>query len=223
MNPQPPSSEGVPLHAGSRPSFVGRQARFPAGFSLVEVVLAIGVLAFGFIAIFSLIPVGMGVFRESMDTSVSAQIVQRVIGDATETDFEQLIANPVSGSYYALPMRYFDDQGTEVKVGNPASPTSAERQRIIYWVRVRGSLPGKANPAEHKGDYPTSLPSRSSTRFNPRDSTNLTVQIAGNPSGREIVIDSQSHLIDQARGKNTGIRVQTYSVVLARNGYAKKP
>jgi hypothetical protein len=49
------------------------------------------------------------------------------------------------------------------------------------------------------------------------------VQIAGNPSGREIVIDSQSHLIDQARGKNTGIRVQTYSVVLARNGYAKKP
>ena len=123
------------------------------GFSLVEVALAIAVVAFAFLAIFSLLPVGLGVFREAMDTSVSAQIVQRVVGDATETEFEQLIANPASGNYYALPVRYFDAQGTEVKVGSPGGPTAAEMQGppgIIYWVRVRGTLPGKANPADHK-------------------------------------------------------------------------
>ncbi len=202
------------------------QKDLSSGFSLVEVVLAIGVVAFGFIAIFSLIPVGMGIFRESMDTSVSAQIVQRVMGDATETDFEQLVFskdNTVSGNYYVLPVRYFDDQGTEVKVTNPATPTAAERQTILYWVRVRGALPGKANPAEHRGNFPTSLPSKGSNRFNPRDTTFLTVQIASNPAGKVLEIDSTSNLIDPAKAKTAGLRLQIYSLVLARNGYAKKP
>ena len=196
------------------------------GFSLVEVVLAIGVVAFAFLAIFSLLPVGLGVFREAMDTSVSAQIVQRVVGDATETEFEQLIANPTSGNYYALPVRYFDAQGTEVKVASPGGPTAAEMQGppgIIYWVRVRGTLPGKANPADHKSDFPTSLPSKGSARFNPRDSTFLTVEIASNPAGKTLEINTQTQLIDPAKAKAAGLRLQTFSVVIARNGYPKQP
>lgn len=198
----------------------------PGGFSLVEVVLAIGVVAFAFVAIFSLLPVGMGVFRQAMDTSVSAQIVQRVVGDATETEFEQLIANPAKGNYYALPVRYFDDQGTEVKVSNPAAPTPAERQGppgILYWVRVRGSLPGAADPSSHKSDFPTSLPSKGGSRFNPRDSTFLTMEIASNPAGKNLDINATTYLIDPAKAKAAGIRLQTFSVVIARNGYPKKP
>ena len=136
----------------SRP-FDSRRVCKANGFSLVEVTLAIGVVAVAFLALFSLLPVGMGLFREAMDTSVSAQIVQRVVGDATETEFEQLIANPASGNYYTLPVRYFDAQGTEVRVASPGGPTAAEQQGppgILYWVRVRGTLPGKANPADHK-------------------------------------------------------------------------
>ena len=195
------------------------------GFSLVEVALAIGVVAFAFLAIFSLLPVGMGVFREAMDTAVSAQIVQRVVGDATETEFEQLIANPASGNYYILPLRYFDAQGTEVKVGSAGGPTAAELRGppgILYWVRVRGSLPGKANPAEHKSDFPTSLPSQGSFRFNPRDSTFLTVEIVSNPGGKTPEINPQTQLIDPAKATTVGLRLQTFSVVIARNGYPKK-
>lgn len=196
------------------------------GFSLVEVTLAIGVVAVAFLSLFSLLPVGMGLFREAMDTSVSAQIVQRVVGDATETEFEQLIANPVSGNYYALPVRYFDAQGTEVRVASPGGPTAAEMQGppgILYWVRVRGTLPGKANPADHKSDYPTSLPSKGGARFNPRDSTFLTVEIAGNPAGKTLQINTQTQLIDPAKARTAGIRFQTFSVVIARNGYPKRP
>ncbi|MEI8107461.1 MAG: Verru_Chthon cassette protein B [Verrucomicrobiota bacterium] len=195
------------------------------GFSLVEIVLAIGVVAFAFLAIFSLLPVGLGIFREAMDTSVSAQIVQRVVSDATETDFDQLIGNPVKGNYYAMPVRYFDDQGTEVKVGNPTAPSLAERQGppgILYWVRVRGSLPGAANPAEHKSTYPTSLPSKGGSRFNPRDTTFLTVEVASNPTGKALDIDETSYLIDPVKAKSAGIRLQTFSVVLSRNGYPKQ-
>lgn len=200
-------------------------------FSLVEVVLAIGVVAFAFVAIFSLLPVGMGVFREAMDTSVSAQIVQRVVGDATETEFDSLIdpaknGGASAGNYYALPVRYFDDQGTEVKVSNPAVPTAAERQGppgILYWVRVRGSFPGEADPTSHKSNFPTSLPSKGGARFNPRDSTFLTVEIAGNPAGRNLDIDTSTYLIDPAKAKTAGMRLQTFSVVVTRNGYPKKP
>ena len=226
MNQEAALSRDAERYPGSDRCLAGQRFKALAAFSLVEVVLAIGVVAFGFIAIFALVPAGMGIFRESMDTSVSAQIVQRVVSDATETDFEQLIAskdNTVSGSYYALPVRYFDDQGTEVKVVNPATLTATERQGILYWVRVRGSLPGKANPTEHKADFPTSLPSRGSNRFNPRDTTFLTVQIASNPAGKALEIDSQSYLLDPVKAKTAGLRLQTYSVVLARNGYAKKP
>lgn len=200
------------------------------GFSLVEVTLAIGIVAFAFVALFSLLPVGMGVFREAMQTSVSAQIVQRVVSDATETEFEQLIAgdgNQAAGSrYYTLPLRYFDDQGTEVKVSNPAAPTASERTGppgILYTVRVRGSQPGKADPSAHKSDYPTSLPSKGGARFNPRDSTFLTIQIANNPAGKNIEIDTTTNLLDPAKARTAGVGLQTYAVVITRTSYAKKP
>ena len=197
------------------------------GFSLVEVVLAIGIVAFAFVGLFALLPVGMGIFRTAMDTSVSAQIVQRVIGDATETEFDQLIADPAnqaSGNYYTLPLRYFDDQGTEVKVSNPAAPTGPERSGppgILYTVRVRGSLPGPADPGDPKFEYPTSLPSKGGARFKPRDSTFLTIQIANNPAGKNLEINATTNLIDPAKARTAGLGIQTYSVVIARNGYAR--
>ena len=193
------------------------------GFSLVEVALAIGVVAFAFVGLFALLPVGMGVFREAMETSISTQIAQRIVSDLTETEFDQLLANPVSGNYYTLPLRYFDDQGTEIKVASPAAPTVQERINILYTVHVRGSLPGKADPTTHKSDYPTSLPSKGTSRFNPRDTSFLTIQIANNPAGKKLETDTVTNLIDLGKARAAGIRLQTYSVVLTRNGYAKKP
>ncbi|MCE9611796.1 MAG: hypothetical protein K8R23_16470 [Chthoniobacter sp.] len=186
-------------------------------------VLAIGIVAFAFVGLLALLPVGMGIFREAMETSVSTQIAQRIISDLTETEFDQLIANPISGNFYTLPLRYFDDQGTEVRVTNPAGPTDLERVIILYTVRVRGSLPGKADPTSHKSDYPTSLPSKSSSRFNPRDTSFLTIQIANNPAGKKLETDTVTNLIDPQKARSSGIRLQTYSVALTRNGYTKKP
>jgi uncharacterized protein (TIGR02598 family) len=76
-------------------------------FSLVEVVLAIGVVAFAFLAMFGLLPVGMTTFRQAVDTTIGSQIVLRIINEAQQTDYPTLIANPTS-------QRYFDDQGNEV-------------------------------------------------------------------------------------------------------------
>ena len=191
------------------------------GFSLVEVVLCIGIVAFAFLAIFSLLPIGMGIFHEAMDTSVSAQIVQRVVSDAEQTDFDVLKdvpGNEKTGNYYVLPLRYFDDQGFEVKVANAAAPSPAEQLKILYTVRIRGTMPGNSNPNVHTSDYPTSLPSKGSSRFNPRDETFLTVQIVNNPGNRALApLINDKAMLDATKAKSANVPLQTYSVVIARN------
>jgi len=82
------------------------KSRLSQGFSLIEVVLAIGVVAFSFVALLGLLPVGMGIFSSSLDTSVHTQIVQRFIADAQQTDFDTLLAKTTV-------TRYFDDEGSE--------------------------------------------------------------------------------------------------------------
>ncbi|MDQ3622363.1 MAG: Verru_Chthon cassette protein B [Verrucomicrobiota bacterium] len=196
------------------------------GFSLVEVVLAVGVVAFGVVAIFALIPAGLGVFRQAMDTSVGSQIVQRIASDAAQADFDLLVPPGGAGEFFVLPVRYFDDQGSEVNVAEGSAPSAAEKGRIVYSVRVRGARPGAADPESHTNDYFTSLPS-TGTRFNPRSLTILTVQIVHNPAARDLqsegVIDPESSLVDPTRAAARGLQVRTYPVAVARNTSPPKP
>ena len=201
-----------------------RPLKANGAFSLVEVVLAIGVVAVSFLSIFALLPAGMGLFHRAMDTSVSAEIVQRIVSDAEQTDFDSLIGNTTNGAYYSLPLRYFDDQGSEVKVANAAAPSTGELAKILYWVRVRGSLPGDPNPESHTSAYFTSLPSTGARRYNPRASTYLAIQITNNPACMDLgKLLNSAYLIDSALASAAHVSLQTYSVVVSRNGYFKAP
>jgi len=163
------------------------QPRIPNGITLVEVALAIGIVTFSFLSVFALLPVGTQLFHQAMNTSVSVEFVRRIASDAEQTDFNTLIVNSVSGTYYALRMRYFDDQSSEVNVITSIAPSSSELAKIIYWVRVRSSLPGPPDPASASEACLTSLPSTGSERFNPRATTFLTIQIARNPAGIDLL------------------------------------
>lgn len=81
--------------------------RWARGFSLIEVVLCIGIVAFAFLAVFSMLPVGLTTFRQAIDNSLGSQIVQRLVGEAQQTDYPTLITTPAY-------LRYFDEQGNEV-------------------------------------------------------------------------------------------------------------
>jgi len=70
--------------------------------------MALGIVAFAFMSLVGLIPVGLNNFRESMDTSVKTRIGQQIVNEAQQTDFADLIATPTT-------TRYFNDEGTEVK------------------------------------------------------------------------------------------------------------
>jgi uncharacterized protein (TIGR02598 family) len=93
----------------------------PAAFSLVEITLAIGIVAFAFVALLGLVPVGLSSFRQSLDTSVRSQIVQRLATEAQQTDFDLL--SKLEGT-----ARYFDDEGTAL--------LPADRSKSIYTVRI---------------------------------------------------------------------------------------
>jgi uncharacterized protein (TIGR02598 family) len=205
----------------------------------VEVTLAIGIVAFAFVALFALLPVGLTTFRQAMDTSVTAQIFQRIVSEAQETDFDSLLVSAEekgkgrNNQYYVFPLRYFDDQGNEVKVNNPANPTAAELQRVIYTARVRGADPGPADPSKSSGaptSYSVSLPSvggSGTARFRPRDITFLTIQIANNPGRKNLtaMLDANNTYLwlpQIATNPNDRVPVQTYSAIVARNGYTPK-
>lgn len=79
-----------------------------AGFTLIEVTMAIGIIAFAFIGIFQLLPIGLGVSRQAIDTTIEAQIAQHMKTQALQIDFSQLSKLSTLGKIY------FDDRGKPV-------------------------------------------------------------------------------------------------------------
>lgn len=98
-----------------------------SGFSLVEVTLALAIIAFGVVSVAGLLPIGLNVHRQSIDLTVSTQIVQRVTSDVSQADANSLGLS--SGGQVTLPTRYFDEQGNELL--DPAGyPDSAAASRV---------------------------------------------------------------------------------------------
>ena len=134
-----------------------------AAFSLVEVVIAIGIVAFAFMAILGMLPVGMSVFRNSMNNAITSQIAQRVINDCQQSDFSELIkdegGNPITAASGRKVKRYFDDQANE----------TTDVSQAIYWVNTR-IRPGTAFSGGAAAFINTNL-------------ATVTVQVAHNPPG----------------------------------------
>jgi len=101
-----------------------------------------------------------------------------------------------------LPLRYFDDQGSEVKVGSPSSLTEKERARILYVVNVRVSR-AKTVPAANAGTV---------VRLGSRNLTVLTIQVVTDPAGITLPLTAELLVEPTARG----IRIQTFPAIVAR-------
>lgn len=111
-----------------------RLARIKArgGFTLVEVVLAIGIIAFAFIPLMGLLPLGLDVSRQAIDTTVQSQIVQQLTTEAQQTDFSGLSDFAKSTTTHPY---YYDDQG------NKSTSTQGVYEAIIT-AATQTALPG---------------------------------------------------------------------------------
>lgn len=115
------------------------------GFSLVEVCLAVSVLAVVILPLCALLPVGLNAHRQSVETMLAAQITQQIVSNLQQTDFTTLttIGGSCSdGSSGRELIRYFTDA---------AQPVDAHEAEAIYTTRIRiripGGLPGNFAPS----------------------------------------------------------------------------
>lgn len=87
----------------------------PRGFTLIEVVVAIGIVATVFIAFMGMLPLGMDTMREAGAITTQARISQQLIGELQLTDWRKKgeTSNSVLEDINASTVRYFDEYGNE--------------------------------------------------------------------------------------------------------------
>ena len=201
-----------------------------AGFTLVEVTFALGIVAFAFLALLALLPAGNVAFRRAIDLAVCGQIAQRIISDCQNADFDKLTDATKDSTFNAghtltLTMRYFDDQGREIIPASPSHPNHIEIAHAIYWVNTRvlqtAPLPRSSTRTvrtaqSNLGEVPP---------LNPM--AQITVQVVHNPNLLELTpyIDSSSpddatkplrNLVADSRDAKVHLDIFTYSAMIGR-------
>lgn len=111
-----------------------------------------------------MLPSGLNTFQSAIDTAVGSQIIQRVAGDAQQTDFEELVEG--KSTAFRKPVRFFDDQGNELPGATGA----------IYHVNTR------VTPA-------SGMPKETGAADNVHLAT-VTFQIANNPGNLPMTLET---------------------------------
>lgn len=95
-----------------------------SAFTLVETVLAIGIVSTVMIALMGLIPVGMKMMKEAGVNTVGARIANKLLGEVQLSEFDDI--QQYNGKIY-----WFDDMGTQLKKGEDES-----KIRRIYTAKI---------------------------------------------------------------------------------------
>jgi len=103
------------------------------GFSLVEVTMALAIIAFASASIISLIPFGLTSFRHAMNNTVESEIVQTLTNDLAMTDFKNL--SKMAGAGGTGTTYYFDANG------DPAGATSYVYKAQISFTDLSAAAP----------------------------------------------------------------------------------
>jgi uncharacterized protein (TIGR02598 family) len=188
---------------------VGFTRRTRAGFSLVEVALAIAIVAFAFIALIGLLPTGMQVFRGSMDTANENWIMQDINSILQTTPWSS-VDGMAAGGADAILFAY-DDEG-----------------KVLERVKAATVEPGGDHP---DWQYivkllvdPVNRPNTESDRM--PDCRLVTVVIA--PYGKRKAVEefneltSSSQLIDKETiGKKSDVRLRSFVITRMDSVYDK--
>jgi len=174
----------------SKPSGLSTSVmRSQRAFSLVEITVAIGIVAFAFMGILGLIPTGLNTYRQTINLSVGSNIAQKVVREVQQTDFTTLIGGNTSAFQQSSTPRYFDEQGNELSATAQAKAIYQVNTCIIPSTPIIGTG-GTSNP----------------------NIATVTVQIANNPSNLRIVVDATTQLWSDSR-----VSIVTYSALVSRN------
>lgn len=112
-----------------------------SGFSLVEITLAIGIIAFAFVALFGLLPSGLSVFRQSIDAANEMWIMQDLNTMLQVTDWSkeggkskvENLAFSNGGLIY-----FYDEEGRLVDTAQNLDPSGSSEIELkrLYAVKL---------------------------------------------------------------------------------------
>ncbi len=188
----------------------------------METAIATVVLGVVLVGLIGLIPSGTQTFQQAIDTSVTAQIAQRILHDAEESEFDAVIdkaslpADPEKQSYCAQHFtfrapkvnapawRYYDAQGTEI-VPTSTVLSAVERRTVVYYVNER-IMPRAVLPTVNESGSQVAL---------------LTVQVARNPGHLDLEFcpgDAGDPDVPERNLLRPGrVPVFTYAALIGRN------
>ena len=106
---------------------MNRRLHFFAGFSLVEVTLALGVTAFCLIALFGLLPLGVQINQSSMSQTAAASLLSSIIADLRAAPKTSLTSWQYDITFGTAKLLYFDGEGRSVA---PTDPNVSPRYRV---------------------------------------------------------------------------------------------
>jgi uncharacterized protein (TIGR02598 family) len=97
---------------------------FPSGFTLAEVMIAMGIVASVMVALLGMIPLGVRSVREATNLTISGRIAQEVISNIQQANWVD-----VSDTYNDRTF-LFDNEGFSIRSGSQATPSFQARVKI---------------------------------------------------------------------------------------------
>lgn len=118
-----------------------RRPHFFAGFSLVEVTLALGVAGFCLITLFALLPLGLQANRIALSQTEAASMLSSIVTDLRATPKTSLTSQQYDITFGSEKLLYIDDQGRSV---SPTNPIAAPRYKVA--ITFPAGPPGEFAP-----------------------------------------------------------------------------
>jgi len=130
-------------------------------FTLVEVTLALGIIVFAMIPMFALVPIGLSSFRNAIDATAAAHIIQSQVNEAQLTNFSILTSGTTKTAYYDEEGQSYDSSGAPIQPntflhkytamvtvsGTTTLPTASLNDAIAL---LKITISDVANPKESK-------------------------------------------------------------------------
>jgi uncharacterized protein (TIGR02598 family) len=136
---------------------MSRGPYFAAGFSLVEVTLALGVAAFCLIALLGLLPLGIQTNQSAISQTAAASVLSSVATDLRATPKASATSPEYDITFGTTKFLYVDDEGRAV---TPTDPDAAPRYQVTItfpvspagtfaptFVSLKVTWPALADPA----------------------------------------------------------------------------
>ncbi len=135
-------------------------------FTLVEVVLALGVASFALLSMMGLLTVGLADFHDAMNASTETQIAQQLASQIELSDFS-VASNQAAGTYY------FTDEGLATNAAGAVYSATVSAPAKLY-------VPGE--PANSSSTNTLTFLISISCKSSPQTTNVIPIQIANNGS-----------------------------------------